>query len=140
MLLGKAVQPVGLTGSREMRGDLLGDCEVGPGMASAEVLGIAALLEAVRSEHAHRGQQPEPGPEGGRSGLHEAVVHQRGDALQDFDAELLGWAGDGLGLGHGEAAGEDRQPLEQPPFGIAQEVVAPGDCALERPLPLRCIA
>ncbi len=109
-------------------------------MASADVLGIAVLLEAVRSEHPNRGQQPEPGPEGRRSGLHEAVVHQRGDALQDLDAELLGWAGHRLGLGHGEAAGEDRQPLEQPPFGISQEVVAPGDCALQRPLPLWCIA
>ena len=63
VILDQAVQPEGLTGSGEMRGNLLRDCEVGRGMASADVVRIAALLEAARGEHAHRGQQPEPGPE-----------------------------------------------------------------------------
>ena len=53
-------------------------------MAASDVLAIATLLEALRREHPDRGQQPEPSPEGGRCGLHEAVVDQRRDALQDF--------------------------------------------------------
>ena len=140
MLLGQPVQPERLVGTREVRGDLLGDCQVGLGMAAADVLGIAALLEAVRSEHAHRRQQPEPGPETRRSRLHEAVVHQRREPSRTSTPSSSGGPATRLGLGHAEAAGEDRQPLEQPPFGIAQEVVAPGDRGLQRPLPLRCVA
>ena len=67
---------------------------------------------------------------------HQRLVDQRGQAVEDVPAELPGTA-DGLGRLQRPAAGEHRQPGEQPPLGVREQVVAPGDGAAQGPLPVR---
>ena len=62
--------------------------------------------------------------------LHEqAVVDERGDAVEDVDAQVLAGVADGLGRLERAAAGEDRQAAKELLLGRCQQVVAPLDRA-----------
>ena len=70
----------------------------------------------------------------------QAVVDERGDAVEDVDAEVLAGVADGLGRLERAAAGEDREAPEQRLLGRRQQVVAPVDRAAQRLLALRQVA
>ena len=60
--------------------------------------------------------------------LEQALVHQRLDAVDHVDAEILFRVGHGLGRFE-RAAAEDRQAAEQPLFGFAEQIVTPAIAA-----------
>ena len=73
--------------------------------------------------------------------LHEqAVVHERGDAVQDVDAQVLAGIADGLRGLERAASGEHRQAAKELLLGRRQQVVAPLDRLAQRLLAFRQVA
>ena len=62
-------------------------------------------------------------------GLHEALVGQRHDPVEDVAADLVGRATDRFRRLDVEPARERGEAPQEPPLAVAQEVVAPGDRA-----------
>jgi hypothetical protein len=120
---------VGLGGDRQVEEVL--------GVAPPDLVPVVVLGQPLLGELADRLQHGEPGlARGGLGPDHRRLVDQGGQAVQDVEAQLLRVA-DGLGRLQGPAAGEHRQPGEQPPLGAREQVVAPGDGAAQGPLPVR---
>ena len=69
-----------------------------------------------------------------RLGQHERLVHQRREEVQHHPRLHRLPGPDRLGRLQIPAADENRQPAEQRPFGLAQEVVAPLEGRPQRPL------
>ena len=72
--------------------------------------------------------------------LDHALVHERLDAVDDVDAEIVLRVGHGLGRLERAPADEDRDPAEQPLLRFVEQVVAPGDRAPQRLLAFGQIA
>ena len=70
----------------------------------------------------------------------QALVREREQAVDDVLAELRRRAADGLGGLELDVAGEDRQPVQQQPARLVEDVVAPGDRAAEGLLALWQVA
>src|SRR5215211_4658163 len=130
------VQPLALVGAGEVR--LGGERRVEEvlGVAPPDLLQVAVFGQPLLPELADRLQHGEPGVAGrGLGPEHQRLVDQRGQAVEDVQAELPGTA-DRLGRLQRPAAGEHRQPGEQSPLGVREQVVAPGDGAAQGPLPV----
>ena len=76
----------------------------------------------------------------GHSLCEEAVVHERGDAVQDVDAQVLAGVADGLRRLERAPSGEDRQAAKELLLGRGQQVVAPLDRLAQRLLTFRQVA
>ncbi len=109
-----------------------------------EVVEVRGVLRGQRAQPA---PPPQPGEPVGAQRLQQPVAgggvhgHDRHQRLVDEPQEQVGRAGgagllrgDGLHGVQGEGTGEHRQPLEQLPFGLAEQVVAPLDDAVQRPV------
>ena len=70
----------------------------------------------------------------------EALVEELADELDDVAADLVRRPAHRLGHLQVEAAAEHRQPVDEPPCPVVQQVVAPGDRAAQRLLALRDVA
>jgi tetratricopeptide (TPR) repeat protein len=94
-------------------------------VASTELLGVARLLEPLQRVLANRLQQPVPLVRV----ADEALVHQRLQRVQIGLRHLLGVA-------ERAAAGEDREPGEDPLLGRREQLIAPFDRRAQRALAL----
>ena len=97
--------------------------------------------ELLRGVLADRVEQPESrlavGPV---LDLDQALVGQGHQRVEQVTAELGGRPADGLDRFEVAAAGEDRQPIEQQPPALVEQVVAPGNRAPKRLLAGRQVA
>ena len=94
---------------------------------------LAAFDELLACELANRLHHPHAGfPVGLLAQLQQALVHQRVDAVEDVDAEILLRVGDRLGRLERAAADKDRQSAEEALFGLTEQVVAPRNRAAQR--------
>jgi hypothetical protein len=140
MVLPEPIEEWSLASAGKPRGHRLGEGEKRRGVAASNGRGLSARFEPVRREHPDGRQEAEAGTVLRHDGLSETVVREHGDALQDIDLRGLGVTGDGLGLVQAKAAGEHREAFQQPLLGRLEQVVAPRNRALERPLPLGQVA
>ena len=102
-------------------------------MARADELDLAVGLELLGGVRPDRVEQPEARlAVGDLLDLDQALVDERHQAVEDVAAELGRRPADRLRRGEVAAAREDRQPVEQPPAAVVEQVVAPGDRAAER--------
>jgi hypothetical protein len=132
-----AVQPLALVGAGEVGLGGHGQLQEVLGVAPPDRLQVAGGLEPLLPELADRLQHGEAGLPGGRPGpQHQRLVDQGGQPVQDVQPEPAGVA-HRLGRLQRPAAGEHRQPREQPPLGVREQVVAPGDGPAQGPLPVR---
>ena len=115
------LQPGRLLGALQGRLGLFGEREEVIRVPATDLVGLARGLEALTGKLADRLQHPEA-PAGPPD---EALVDER---LQRVDVG----ADDLLGGVEGAAACEDRQPREQLPLRLAQELVGPLDRRPER--------
>src|SRR5262245_16392284 len=102
---------------------------------------LVASVEHLRGELPDRLEEREP------RGLavevlraDEALIGERREAVEHVDAEVLRRPGGRLRRHGVEAATEHGEPIEQPARARVEELVAPGDRAAQRLLPLRQIA
>jgi hypothetical protein len=134
VLLVAAVQPLGLPGAGEVGLGGHGEGQVVLGVAPGERLQLAGGRQLLAPELADRLHHGEPRVAGGGPGPgDQRLVDQRGHRVERVEAERAGVA-DGLGRRQRPAAGEHRQPGEQPPLGGLQQLAAPGDGAAQGPL------
>jgi hypothetical protein len=128
-----AVQPLALVGAGEVGLGGHGQLQEVLGVAPPDRLQVAGGLEPLPPELADRLQHGEAGLPGGRPGpQHQRLVDQGGQPVQDVQPEPAGVA-HRLGRLQRPAAGEHQQP----PLGVQEQVVAPGDGPAQGPLPVR---
>jgi len=129
----KPIQPFLLLSSDEMRFRLLRQLEEVLDVPSADLRLLSGLTEPLEGELPDRLQHGEALL--CSCGSHQALVHQRGEAVEDVEGEispvthLLG------GL-KAPASGEDPEATEELLLVFGQKLVAPRDRTLERPLVL----
>ena len=70
----------------------------------------------------------------------QALVDEVRHAVERIDAEIAVLVGDQRDDLERDRTDEDREPAEQALLRLGEEVVAPGDRAAQRPLPLGAIA
>ena len=95
------------------------------------------MYQLLGGELVDRVELAEPGRALDLLGPDEALVGQRHDPVEHVDPDLSGRAADRLRGVELPAADEGCEPPEQPLLALVQQVVAPGDRAAERLLPLR---
>jgi hypothetical protein len=133
----EAVQPRPLVVGGEVGFGLHRQAEEVLAVAAADQVQVAAGLQLLAGELPQGLQHPEPGlAVGGVGAADQRLVHQRGQPVDGVQPQPLRVA-DRLRRLDRPAAGEHRQPGEQPPLGGVEQVVAPGDGAAEGPLALR---
>ena len=96
---------------------------------------LAALAQPLGGERADHLQHAEPRLAlAGVGRGDQAVPDERRQHLQDVDVAVH--RADRLGGVERRTPGADRQPGEQRPLGLVEQVVAPGDRGPQRPLPV----
>ena len=129
----QAIEPAPLVGPGQLGGRLRDERHVPVAMAGADEVGLTVGLEPFRRVLPDRVQEPEARLAVGRLlDLHEALVDQRHQPVEDVATDLGRRTADRLGRGEVAPGGEDRQPIEQPLPAVVEQVIAPGDRAAER--------
>ena len=132
--------PAGLLAAGQDLCRRLGEVHVGGPMAALQLVAFATRCEHLTRVFADRVEQPEAGLALDLIAPNEALIDERGDAVEHILAELIGGSAHRLGAIEIESAREDRQAIEQPPARAVEDVVAPGDGGPEGLLPLREVA
>ncbi len=136
----QAVQRCALLGALQERRQALGQVEEDAGVPLPRGVGVAGCFEELRGELADRLEHGEARLPGFLGAADQALVDERGQALEDVDGRPVARTGHGLGHVEVPAAPEDRQASKQPALGLVQEVAAPGDRAPQRPLAVGQVA
>ena len=140
MLALEPLEPAALVGAGQLRRRRPGEVEVGPGVTSSELVGLAAFSQPLEGEGTDRVRHREPDLAVRLGSPDQALVGQVGDPVEDVAPELLGRSADQLGRLQVAAAAEAGQALEQVPARLVEQVVAPGDRAAQGALPLGHVA
>ena len=111
---------------RSRRG-LLGEGQERGRVAGLDLGLLAVGGEALRGELADRVELTEAGLALDLLAPDEALVGEGHQPVEDVDADLVGGTADPLRGRQVAAADEHREPGEQPPLALAEQVVAPGD-------------
>ena len=134
------IDPHGLVAALELVGGLFGEHEEVRRVRLADGAVLAARHQSFERVLPDRLHHRQTGLAVGMlAQLQQALVDQRFDAVDDVDTQILFRVGHGLGGLERAAADEDRQAAEQPLFGLAEQVVAPGNRRAQRLLTRRQI-
>ena len=139
-------------GRRSRRPSALGELDADTGVAGLQLRALAALVEPLEGVLAQERVEAEAGLDlldrapSGRSCRRrrldpdEALVGERFEAVSDVDPEVAVGVRDGQAASAVQPPAKTAEPREEPPLVRRQQVVAPGDRAAQRPLPLRQVA
>jgi hypothetical protein len=129
VLLRELLEPLRLLAAGQPCFEPLDEANVVLRVPALELHRLAGVCQLRRGELADRLEQAETS-----LGLaHEVLVDERSE-----NVELR--VADGLGRVQREPAGEEGEPCEELPLRVVEQVVAPLDRGLERPLALRRVA
>ena len=130
------VEEPALLGAGEIRGDPLGERQEPGAVSRRNGVSLAALRQLLRRVGPNRVQHLEPRVAVRVDGPDQALVREGDQAVDDVHPELGGRPAHRLGCSKVDAALEDRDPVQQSPVALVEQVVAPGDRTAERLLPL----
>ncbi len=132
----QAVEPGALADAREVGLGGLRQGQECRRVASPDLVELAGFLEALTSVVADRLEHPEAGFAGRLVLPDQALVDERGEAVEHVDADLGGGPADRLRLVERHAAREYRRPVEEPARAGVEQVIAPRDRPAQRLLAL----